>query len=75
MDFEAGRRTDPPPRVQAGSPKADCNVRAWNTSYRRSLRIQRERGLSQKKDRTIACLIWADCVTQFTHGGETLVGR
>jgi hypothetical protein len=41
MDFEAGRRTDPPPRVQAGFPlKRTCNLRTWNSSYRRSLRIQ-----------------------------------
>jgi hypothetical protein len=61
-------------RVETRS-KPTCNLRAWNISYRQSLRIQRERGLSQKKDRTIACLICADCVKRFTHGVETLVGR
>src|SRR5262249_28766339 len=54
---------DPTLRAQAGSPrKRTSNLRAWNTSYRRSLRIQRKRGVSQKKDRTIACLICAGCV-------------
>jgi hypothetical protein len=50
---------DPTLRAQGGFPPKRARL---EHSYRRSLRIQRERGLFPKKDRTIACLICAGCV-------------
>jgi hypothetical protein len=64
----------PDPESAGGFPlKPTCNLRAWNTNYRQSLRIQRERGFPEEGSYR-AWLICVECVKQFTHGGEALVG-